>query len=311
MWSLTSMKTVLLTGATGLIGSHILPILKQQGFRIHLFSRSANQVAHADAVFLWNLETGELDEQAFDGVTHIIHLAGAGIAEKHWTDERKAEILSSRVKPAAMLLKALLKRNQQLETYVSASAVGWYGAVTDNHLHAEVEPAAEDFLGETCRLWEQSADAFESISNRVVKIRTGVVLARESGALPQMMKPFKFYSGSPLGSGKQQIPWIHIEDIARVFAEACMNTNWTGAYNASATTSCSNRDFSKALAKTMNRPLLPISVPSFVLKILLGEMSVVVLEGSRISNQKITNAGFEFNYTKLESALENLISIQN
>lgn len=302
------MKTVLLTGATGLIGSHLIPLLNQQGFRVHLFSRSAKQVKHADAVFLWNPEIGELDEQALEGVTHIIHLAGAGIAEKHWTDERKAEILSSRVKPAAMLLKTLLKRNQQLESYVSASAIGWYGAITDTNLHTEEESAAEDFLGETCRLWEQSADAFESVSKRIVKVRTGVVLAHESGALPQMMKPFKFYSGSPLGSGKQQIPWIHIEDIARIFAEACGNTNWLGAYNATATSECTNRAFSKELANAMNRPLLPISVPSFVLKLMLGEMSVVVLEGSRISNQKLLQTGYQLNYSNLTTALNNLIS---
>ncbi len=302
------MKTVLLTGATGLIGSHILPILKENEFRIHLLSRSSKLVPYADAVFKWNPEEGEMDEQALDGVTHLIHLAGAGIADKHWTHARKKEIIQSRVQSAALIHQLLQKRKQQLEVLVSASAIGWYGAISDDRLHVESEPAAQDFLGETCRLWEHAADEFKDVAKRIVKLRTGVVLAKESGALPQLLKPFQFYAGSPLGTGKQQIQWIHITDIARIYSEACCNETWEGTYNASATEECSNRLFAKELAKASNKPLLPISVPSFVLKLLLGEMSAMVLEGSRVSNKKLIDTGFQFQFTELSKALKNLIN---
>ena len=301
------MPTVLVTGATGLIGKHLLPLLKANGFRIHLLSRKVQPHSNADAVFKWNVNEGEIDSDAFEGVTHVIHLAGAGIADERWTEARKEEILRSRVKSAALIRDTLTRRGQHIEAFISASAIGWYGSITDTHLHQEDELAAEDFLGETCRLWEQAADGFSDVAKRIVKIRTGVVLAKESGALPQMMKPFQFYVGSVLGSGKQQIQWIHIHDIARVFANACSDSSWKGAYNASATESCTNRAFSTALAHAMHRPLIPIAVPSFVLKTLLGEMSTIVLEGSRVSNQKIRATGFTFQFTQLEEALKDLI----
>ena len=302
------MKTILVSGGTGLIGSHILPLLKKAGFRTHLLSRSEKAVPVWDAVFTWDVNQGKIDERAFEGVTHILHLAGAGIVDSRWSDARKKEIIESRIQSAALILQVLQKRNQQIEAFISGSAVGWYGGKTDDLVHSENEPAATDFLGETCLKWEQSADAFASNANRVVKIRTGVVLAREGGAFPKMSMPFRYFAGAPLGSGKQQMPWIHIEDIARVFVEAALNETFQGAFNASATESCSNREFSHHLAQAMNRPLLPLAVPSFILKMLFGEMSAVVLEGSRVSNQKLKQTGFTFQFPDLDLALKQLLS---
>ena len=302
------MKTILVSGGTGLIGSHILPLLKKAGFRTHLLSRSEKAVPGWDAVFTWDVNQGKIDERAFEGVTHILHLAGAGIADSRWSDARKKEIIESRIQSAALILQVLQKRNQQIEAFISGSAVGWYGGKTDDLVHSENEPAATDFLGETCLKWEQSADAFASNAKRVVKIRTGVVLAREGGAFPKMSMPFRYFAGAPLGSGKQQMPWIHIEDIASVFMEAALNETFQGAFNASATESCSNREFSHHLAQAMNRPLLPLAVPSFILKMLFGEMSAVVLEGSRVSNQKLKQTGFTFQFPDLDLALKQLLS---
>ena len=302
------MKTILVSGGTGLIGSHILPLLKKAGFRTHLLSRSEKAVPGWDAVFTWDVNQGKIDERAFEGVTHILHLAGAGIADSRWSDARKKEIIESRIQSAALILQVLQKRNQQIEAFISGSAVGWYGGKTDDLVHSENEPAATDFLGETCLKWEQSADAFASNAKRVVKIRTGVVLAREGGAFPKMSMPFRYFAGAPLGSGKQQMPWIHIEDIASVFMEAALNETFQGAFNASATESCSNREFSHHLAQAMNRPLLPLAVPSFILKMLFGEMSAVVLEGSRVSNQKLKQTGFTFQFPDLNLALKQLLS---
>ncbi|MEX1189915.1 MAG: TIGR01777 family oxidoreductase [Bacteroidia bacterium] len=301
------MKTVLITGGTGLIGMKLSKMLKQKGYTLHLLSRSNTPVENYDKVFTWNIHQRELDETALDGVTDIIHLAGAGIADARWTDSRKELIISSRVDSIALIEESLRKRNQKVQSLISGSAVGWYGARTDAMTHVEAEPAADDFMGETCRKWELAVDAFDDIAERIVKIRTGVVLAKDGGALPTMKMPFNFFVGSPLGSGKQQIQWIHLEDICRVFLDAVENDAYRGAYNASATESCSNREFSKTLAKVMNRPILPITVPSFALKMVLGEMSAVVLEGSRVSNKKLLSQGFEFKFNNLEDALKDLL----
>jgi uncharacterized protein (TIGR01777 family) len=300
-------KTILITGGTGLIGSHLAPLLKEKGYRLHLLSRSDKPVKGWDASFSWNPSTGEIDEKSLTGVTDIIHLAGAGIVDKRWTTERKRLIVDSRVKTAQLLYNTIKKQNIQLESYVSGSAIGWYGARTDSKIHSETESAYTDFMGETCRLWENSADLFENVATRVVKIRTGIVLAKESGALPQLAKPIQLFIGAPLGSGKQQIPWIHIEDVCRIFCEAIENPRWNGPFNASATENCSNAEFSEALAEVLNRKLLPVHVPALLLKIILGESSAAVLEGSRVSTEKLRNLGFRFKYPDLIPALKNLM----
>jgi len=301
------MKTILITGGTGLLGSHLIPILKEAGFRIHVLSRSSKSILHCDAVFTWNVGRGEIDERAFEGVTHIVHLAGEGIADGRWTESRMKSIISSRVKSAELILSILKKRNQRIEVLVSGSAVGWYGAKTDNLLHTEDESPETDFMGETCRLWEESADAFDKVSSRIVKVRTGIVLAKESGAFPKLIQPFRVHLGAALGSGKQQMPWIHIDDIVQVFYQAITNESWSGAINASATELCSNLEFSKTLAKILGRKLLPIHVPSVVLKMILGDMSAVVLEGSRVSNSKLKSLGFQFKFGNLDDAIKNLL----
>jgi uncharacterized protein (TIGR01777 family) len=301
------MKTILITGGTGLLGSHLIPILKETGFRIHVLSRSLKPILHCDAVFKWDVENGEIDDRAFEGVTHIVHLAGEGLADGRWTESRMKSIISSRVKSAELICEVLQKRKQRIDVYVSGSAVGWYGAKTDNLLHSEEELPETDFMGETCRLWEEAADAFDNVASRIVKVRTGIVLAKESGAFPKLIQPFRMHLGAALGSGNQQMPWIHIDDIVQVFYQAITNENYSGAINASATESCSNLEFSKTLAKILGRKLLPIHVPTFFLKMLLGDMSVVVLEGSRVSNSKLKMLGFHFKFEKLEDAIKNLV----
>lgn len=293
-----------------MIGNELSKLLKAKGYRLHALSRSADAVPNYDQSFVWDVNAGIMDETALDGVTHIVHLAGAGIADAPWTDERKRIILESRVKSLELIQKALENRHVKIKALVSGSAIGWYGAISDDKVHTEDEPSADDFMGKTCAAWEAAADKFENLSARIVKIRTGVVLAKGGGALEQMKKPFKFFVGSALGSGKQQIPWIHLQDIAQVFANALEDEAYLGAINASATASCTNCDFSKTLAKVMHRPMLPIAVPSLVLRLALGEMSKVVLEGSSVSNQKLCSLGFSFKFTDLEKALSDLLKHQ-
>jgi NAD dependent epimerase/dehydratase family enzyme len=159
------MKTILITGGTGLIGKHLAPMLKEKGYKLHLLSRNSKPVYPFDAVFTWNYKTGTIDKAAFKGVTHVIHLAGAGIADQNWTHARKKEILESRVNTAALLLDCLKEQSIQLEAFIGGSAIGWYGAQTESLLHTEIEPAAADFMGETCKQWEDSAFAFGDCRN--------------------------------------------------------------------------------------------------------------------------------------------------
>lgn len=302
------MATILITGGTGLIGLRLVELLKKQGHKLHLLSRSNKPVAPYDAVFSWDVKDGSIDENALYGVDVIVHLAGAGIADQRWTDERKQEILSSRVDSAKLILETLKRREQKISAFVSGSAIGWYGAYSDTLIHNETEPAASDFMGETCRRWEHAADLFQGIADRIVKIRTGVVLAKTSGALPKMAQPVKWFVGSPLGSGKQQIPWIHLDDVCNIFANAVSDSRYYGPINATATENCTNREFTKVLAKVLNRPMIPIHVPSFVIKALFGEMAVVVLEGSKVSNHRIKQMGYTFQYPSLETAIRNILA---
>jgi hypothetical protein len=302
------MKTILITGGSGLIGKYLGKLLKAKGYHLHVLSRGADEVPGFDKTFVWDVDAGTMDEKALEGVTHIVHLAGAGIADSVWTDARKKLIIDSRVKSLELIHRTLKTHNKKIEALVSGSAIGWYGAITDEKLHIETEANATDFMGKTCSAWENAASAFEDVATRIVKIRTGVVLAKEGGALPQMMKPFKFYVGSPLGSGKQQIPWIHISDIAAIFAVAIDNEAYSGPINATATEECSNEAFSKTLASVMHKPLIPFAVPSIFLKLALGDMSKVVLEGSRVSNQKLLSLNYKLEFDNLEAGLKDLLA---
>lgn len=284
-----NVKTVVITGGTGLVGRHLIPELKQRGWKIRLLSRRANNTEGNDAVFRWDPLNGYIDPAALRGVSHVVHLAGEPISGGRWTKQRKDLILRSRVEGAKLLLQAFSEANSRPDVFVSASGTGWYGMVTDEKLHTEDEPAAADFLGQTCRQWEAAADAFLSTGSRVVKLRTGIVLAADGGALPVMALPVKLFAGCLLGSGKQQMPWIHIDDLCRMYAEALENKTWNGAYNAVATEHCTHREFMQAIAKALHRPLWPIRIPGWLLKILLGEMAGLITAGSSISNKKIKN----------------------
>jgi len=300
------MNTILITGGSGLIGRKLAGMLAKEGHKVRLLSRKKKLIEPYHEVFTWDINAGIIESGALHGVDTVIHLAGEGIADGRWTERRKEVILSSRVGGLNLIRREAESQNIRFELVLSGSATGWYGAITDDLIHLEDEPPADDFLGETCRQWEAAADALAPISDRVVKIRTGVVLSPKSGALPQLMLPFKFYTGVVLGSGKQQIPWIHEDDICGIFMHAFKNTQMQGSYNASATEDCSNRAFTENLGKVLNKPVLPFPAPSFAIRLAFGEMSAVVLEGCRVSNQKIKRAGYAFKFAELDKALINL-----
>lgn len=300
------MKTVLIAGGSGLVGKRLTDLLLKKKFNVRWLSRS-RKTHKAVKVFEWNIEQQTIDNEAFTGVDVIINLAGTSIADKSWSAEQKEKIVMSRTGSAQLLFKTVKELPVKPECYLSASAVGWYGAVSSEQILAEDMPATDDFLGTTCRLWESEADKFSQLATRVVKIRIGVVLAKEGGILSKTSFPMKIGLGAALGSGKQYIAWIHIDDLCQIFVHAIENTDMTGAFNAVAPNHVTNKEFFRTMAKVLGRPFFMPNVPAFTLKIALGEMADMLLKGSRISCDKIKNTGFKFQYEQLNDALKDIL----
>lgn len=300
------MKNVLITGGTGLIGKHLSERLIQSGYRVSVLSRERNNNSKIP-VYAWDVEKKKIDNEALENVDYIVHLAGANISERRWTEKRKQLILDSRVKSSNLIFEELKRKNIKLKAFISASAVGYYGAVTSNKIFNETDFAPNDFLGETCRLWEQTTKQFENVGIRTVIIRAGIVLAKEDGALSKMMGPVKMRIGSAIGDGKQYIPWIHIDDICNIFIKAIENDAMHGAYNAVSPDPKTNKEFTKTLAKVLNAPFWFPAIPAFALKLMFGKMSEIFLKGSRVSSDKISATGFQFRFPELEKALKNIL----
>lgn len=299
------MSTVVITGGSGFIGGHLTKLLLKEGFAVRHLSRSA----HPDAVvptFKWNIAKGFVDPRALENADHIVHLSGAGIADKRWTKERRQVLYASRVDAADLLKREVEKSGTWPKTFISASGVNYYGTVTSDHVFTEEESSSNDFLGQLCQAWEDAADAW-SPPCRVVKLRTSVVLASEGGVLPKMAAPARWGLASPFGSGKQWMPWVHIEDLARAYLQAIQHTDMQGAYNIAASEDVRNHDFMREVAHALHRPYLLPNIPAFALRAVLGGPSELVLEGSRVSNVKLVGCGFEFRHPELTAALGDLL----
>lgn len=299
------MSTVVISGGSGLIGGHLTKLLLQEGFSVRHLSRSAHPTA-AVPTFNWGIAKGVVDPRALANVDHIVHLSGAGIADKRWTAQRMQALHASRVDTADLLKRAVEKTGAWPKTFISASGVNYYGTITSDHIFTEEEPSASDFLGQLCQAWEDAADAWAP-QCRVVQLRTSVVLAREGGALPKMAAPARWGLASPLGSGRQWMPWVHIEDLARAYLHAIQHANVQGAYNIAAPEDVHNRDFMREVAHALHRPFFLPNVPAFALRAVLGGPSEMVLEGSRVSNARVVTSGFEFRHPKLRTSLKELL----
>ncbi|WP_294960593.1 TIGR01777 family oxidoreductase [uncultured Flavobacterium sp.] len=300
-------QNVLLTGGSGFIGKHLTDVLIEAGFSVSVLSRSERKNTQRVTYYKWDIKKNYIDKNAILNADYIIHLAGEGIVEKRWTRRRKRAIIESRVRPVEMIYSILEKNNKKLEAFVSASGIGIYGAITSHKICTENSAPANDFLGTTCQKWESAADKIGSLNIRTVKIRTGIVLGKNEGFLKKMIPTFKSGFGAILGSGKQYLPWIHIEDLCQIYLKSIEDTKLEGPYNACITDNTTNARFSKTMAKLYDYTIWLPKVPPFVLKILLGKMSEAVLTGQRVSSEKIQKAGFEFQFTDLEKSLINCI----
>lgn len=295
---------ILITGAGGLIARELAKRL-EKNYTVRFLTRKKK---HSNE-FEWNIKNKTIDDAAFEGISHIIHLAGANISEKRWTDERKKELISSRVDSAELILRTLQLKKITLKSFISASGINYYGTKTTDTIFTENDGPGNDFLSEVVVLWERAADQFkeQNLAKRVVKIRTAVVLSEKDGALKKMLPTIKMGIGSALGNGKQYMPWIHIDDICSIYDFALKNPDIDGAFNAVSPQHTTNENLTQKIAEVLKKPLFMPNVPGFVLKLIFGELADALLEGSRASAEKIQKAGFQFKFTDLKKALENLL----
>lgn len=302
------MMTILITGGSGVVGRHLCEKLKDKGYDVHILSRTSRQGTEM-STYSWDLGKKTIEKEIFETADYIVHLAGANIGDKRWTAKRRQLIIDSRVKSGQLIFEKLNENKNKLKAFISASAVGYYGTIPTDKIFVETDPPSNDFLGNTCRQWEQSADSFEKLGIRTVKIRTGVVLSNQGGALEKMMLPIKIGIGSFLGNGRQYIPWIHIDDLCGIYIKAVEDTEMKGAYNAVAPDYETNRDFTKTLARVLKKPLWFPNIPALMLYLIFGKMSEILLKGNKVSPEKIIKAGFIFKFATLESALVDLLQM--
>jgi uncharacterized protein (TIGR01777 family) len=256
--------------------------------------------------YSWDPRGGPPPEGAFDGVDTVIHLAGEPVAEGRWTAAKKERLRESRVAGTRNLVQGMVKLAVKPKVLISASAVGYYGSQGDSILTEEAKPQA-DFLAEICAAWERESHAAREIGIRVINPRIGIVLGENGGALAKMLPPFYFGIGSPLGSGKQYMPWVHIDDLVGMILFAAQSEKLAGAMNATAPTPVTNREFTNTLGRVLGRPTFMPAVPPFALKLVLGEFAEVLLMSQRAVPQAALTAGYQFKFRELEPALRDVL----
>lgn len=299
--------TVLITGATGLIGREIVKQCHDKGFNVHYLTTSKSKLATESNYkgFFWNPNNNEIDHSCFDGVSTIINLVGASIS-KRWTKSNKKEILESRTKTAQLLQDTIRLYNYNIKHVVSASAIGIYPSSFTNYYDEAYDQNSDSFLGMVVAQWEDAIDGFKELGCKVAKIRIGLVLARQGGALPEIIKPIKFGAGAAFGNGKQWQSWIHVTDLANIFLHVVAH-KLEGVYNGVAPNAVTNSELTKTVAKVLHRPLIMPNIPKPLMKLILGEMHMLLFESQRVSSDKIKAKGFYFKYANLKPALIDIL----
>lgn len=304
------MASILITGGTGLIGSALTRALIDSGHEVIILTRSTKGKRPKQGLSYaeWDPAKGTIDRVAVAGADAIVHLAGANVADGRWTDRRKQEIVDSRVQSGALLVKALKEVPNRVQAVVSSSAIGWYGPDPQQpnpRPFVETDPADDSFLGRTCVQWEDSIRPVADLGKRLVLVRTGIVLSKEGGAYAEFRKPLTFGIAPILGNGRQVISWIHIDDMVAFYIRAVVDTSFRGIYNAVAPAPVTNRELMRVMGKAKGFHI-PAPVPSFVLKAMLGEMSIEVLKSATVSSARLEAAGFTFRYPRIEQAVAQL-----
>jgi uncharacterized protein len=299
------MATILITGGSGMVGRRLTQALLAEGHQVRWLSRGTEQAPGA-TVFRWDVAQGELDVRALEEVDHIVHLSGAPIADKRWTHARMRELYSSRVDTAGLLLQRVRTSGLTPKSFISASGINYYGTFTSDRILVETDPPGDDTVGRLTQAWEQAADAWSPLC-RVVKLRTSMVLAREGGALPKLAAPVRYGLGAPLGSGRQWVPWVHIDDLVDAYRSAITNTTMHGAFNVVAPEHVTNAMLLRGIANTLSKPFFLPHVPGFALRLALGRMAALILEGTRASSIGPEGHVISYRYPSLGPALEDLL----
>jgi uncharacterized protein (TIGR01777 family) len=308
-------KTILIAGGTGMIGSALGTHLVSLGHNIIVLSRDPQKHKQKSgqkkgiSYAFWDVRKQEIDPDAIKSADAVVHLAGAGVVDKPWTEAYKKEILESRTQTSALLVKGMREHKNSISVVVSQAAIGYYGPdVVEGHAFTEDETTADDFLARTCVIWEDSIRPVEELGKRLVIFRTGIVLSKAGGALAEFKKPLKVRVAAVLGEGSQAVSWIHGDDESRLFAYAIENENLSGVYNAVAPNPVNNETLTVSLAKAMHgNGYIKMHVPEFVLKIMLGERSSEVLKSTTVSAEKILKTGFQFHYPDIDKAMNSLV----
>lgn len=289
-----------------MIGKRLTQLLLEKGYKVAYLSRKHESIPNV-TVYRWDIDKNWIDDKALANADYIIHLAGAGIADTRWTDKRRREIINSRTKTIELIARELQGRPYKVKAFVSASAIGFYGSDTGNTQLTEQTPSGSDFLAHVTRHWENSAELIDNIGIRTTKLRIGVVLSNEGGALPKISMPIRWGIGAPIGNGNQWMSWIHLDDLCRLFIAALENNKWHGIYNAVAPTPVTNTELTRQIAKVLHRPLWLPAIPAFALRLVYGEMANVVLGGNYVINHRIrTETDFIYQFENLQSALQDL-----
>ncbi|MEJ7779511.1 MAG: TIGR01777 family oxidoreductase [Daejeonella sp.] len=296
-------KTILITGGTGLVGKPLVKLLVQKGYKIHLLSRGETRKNKTEAIreFKWDVYKREIDKDCIEGVDAVIHLAGEEIGAKRWTDDRKKQIVESRTESIRLIYDLIRKNKSQVNHVISASAVGYYGD-RGNELLTETSLPSKDFLAETCIAWEEAVDEGEKLGVRIVKLRSGIVLDKKGGVLPQLDKPLAFGLGIIPGNGSQWVSWIHLQDALNVYTYALENELLRGAYNMVAPEPVTLEILCRSIAESKKKSALYLHIPEVALKIAIGEMSLMVLESTKASSEKLDRMGYNFEYPDITKA---------
>jgi uncharacterized protein len=302
---------VLITGGSGLVGTRLTEILLERGFTVSHLTRKVEEKSVGGKLiktYLWDIKNGIIDEKSLLEADYLVHLAGAGIADENWSEERKKEIIESRTKSIDLIVSKLKTLPHRLISFASASGIGYYGADTgDEHISEQHTPGS-DFVADCCIQWEAAADKIEALGIGTVKLRTGIVLSEKGGALPRLTQPVRWGVGAALGTGKQWQSWIHLDDLCELFIKSLTDQQMTGAYNAVAPNPVTNHELTKLSAQVLNRPFWMPNVPEFALKLVFGEMANVVLGGNYILNQRIKlETDFDYKFVEVRAALEDLL----